>query len=100
LLGPVDAVYDRAALVALPADVRQRYAAHLIEIIATAPQLLICYEYDQTLQAGPPFSVDREELHRHYRESYRLTLLDSADVAGGLKGKCPAKENVWLLNKR
>jgi thiopurine S-methyltransferase len=100
MLRPVDAVYDRAALVALPAEVRQRYAAHLMEITATAPQLLICYEYDQALQAGPPFSVGRKELHRHYRESYRLTLLDSADVAGGLKGKCPAKENVWLLNKR
>lgn len=100
MLGPVAAVYDRAALVALPAEMRQRYAAHLMEITATAPQLLICYVYDQALQAGPPFSVGREELHRHYGEHYRLSLLDSTDVAGGLKGKCPAKENVWLLNKR
>jgi thiopurine S-methyltransferase len=100
MLGPVEAVYDRAALVALPAEIRQRYAAHLMEITATAPQLLIGYEYDQALQAGPPFSVGREELHRHYGESYRLTLLASADVAGGLKGKCPAKEIVWLLSTR
>jgi hypothetical protein len=31
-----------------------------------------------------------EELHRHYRDSYTLTLLDRVDVPGGLKGKCPA----------
>lgn len=100
MLGPVDAVYDRAALVALPEEMRQRYAAHLTEITAHALQLLICYEYDQSALAGPPFSVGSEELQRHYGESYQLTLLDSADVAGGLKGKCPAKEHVWLLNSR
>jgi len=100
MLGPVDAVYDRAALVALPEEMRPRYAAHLKEITAHAPQLLICYEYDQAVMPGPPFSVSSQEVHRHYGESYRLTLLDSADVTGGLKGTCPAKENVWLLNRR
>ncbi len=97
MLGPVDAVYDRAALVALPAEMRRRYAAHLTDITAHAPQLLVCYEYDQTLLSGPPFSVDRNELQGHYGESHRLTLLESTDVAGGLKGKCPATEQVWLL---
>lgn len=96
-LGPVDAVYDRAALVALPAEMRGRYAAHLVEITAGAPQLLVCYEYDQALAAGPPFSVHNEEVGRHYRGSYDLTLLASVDVPGGLKGKCAARENIWLL---
>ena len=100
MLGPIDAVYDRAALVALPEDLRQRYAAHLAEITANAPQLLISYEYDQAAMAGPPFSVSSEELHRLYGGGYRLTLLESTDVAGGLKGTCPAKESLWLLNTR
>lgn len=100
MLGPVDAVYDRAALVALPEEMRQRYATHLKEITANAPQLLICYEYDQAVLAGPPFSVESDELHRLYGGSYRLTRLESVDVPGGLKGKCPAKENVWLLSRR
>lgn len=100
MLGPVDAVYDRAALVALPEEMRTRYAAHLREITARAPQLLICYAYDQAVVDGPPFSVGREELNRLYGESYSLTLRDSADVAGGLKGKCPANETVWLLANR
>jgi len=69
-----------------------------MEITDKAPQLLICYEYNQTLMEGPPFSVSNEEVNRHYRGRYELTLLESADVSGGLKGKCAAKENVWLLN--
>ncbi len=97
LLGPVDAVYDRAALVALPEDMRKRYTAHLTEITGKAPQLLICYEYDQRVMEGPPFSVSPEEVRRHYAAGYDVTLIESVTVAGGLKGKVAAKENVWLL---
>lgn len=100
VLGPVDAVYDRAALVAFPEDMRNRYAAHLTEMTEKAPQLLICYDYDQTLMDGPPFSVSSEEVHRHYAATYDLTLLSSTEVAGGLKGKGPAKENIWLLKRK
>jgi len=100
LLGPVDAVYDRAALVALPEQMRTRYTAHLMEITNRAPQLLICYEYDQRAMDGPPFSITREEVGRHYGRTFDLRLLASVDVSGGLKGKCPAKENVWLLRSR
>lgn len=99
-LGPVDAVYDRAALVALPAEMRARYTAHLAGITAGAPQLLICYEYDQALAEGPPFSVPDEEVDRHYRAAYELTRLASVEVPGGLKGKCAAREKVWLLKGR
>jgi len=97
MLGLVDAIYDRAALVALPEKMRNRYTAHLAEITDKAPQLLICYEYDQSLMEGPPFSISNEEVNQHYRDSYDLTLIASTNVPGGLKGKCAAKENVWLL---
>ena len=97
ILGLVDAIYDRAALVALPEEMRDRYTAHLMEITHKAPQLLICYEYDQSLMEGPPFSVSNEEVNRHYSGSYQLTSLASANVPGGLKGNYAVKENVWLL---
>jgi thiopurine S-methyltransferase len=97
IIGPVDAIYDRAALVALPKKMRHRYTAHLMEITAKAPQLLICYEYDQALMDGPPFSISNEEINQHYSDSYNLTLILSSDVSGGLKGKYVAKENIWLL---
>ena len=97
MLGAVDAVYDRAALVALPKAMRNRYTAHLTEVTDKAPQLLVTYEYDQSLMEGPPFSISREEVNQHYGHSYGLNLLVSAAVPGGLKGKCAAKETVWLL---
>jgi thiopurine S-methyltransferase len=98
LLGLVDAVYDRAALVALPEEMRNRYAAHLMEISNKAPQLLICYEYDQRLMEGPPFSITEEEVNWHYSNSYTITQTAHTDVPGGLKGLSAVKENVWLLN--
>lgn len=98
-LGEIDAVYDRAALVALPADTRQRYAAHLRAITGNAPQLLICYEYDQSVLDGPPFSINDEEVRRHYGDVYELVLRERKEVPGGLKGKCAARENVWLLKR-
>ena len=97
VLGPVDTIYDRAALVALPEEMRNRYTAHLMEVTDKAPQLLITYEYDQNLMEGPPFSVSEEEVNQHYGDNYDLTLIVSANVPGGLKGKCAAKENAWLL---
>ena len=97
LLGPVDASYDRAALVALPRDMRARYADHMARITTNAPQFLICFEYDQTLMTGPPFSVNADEVARIYDAQYRLTDHDAADIPGGLKGICPAIERVWLL---
>ena len=97
MLGPVDAIYDRAALVALPEGMRNRYAAHVTKMTNTAPQLLICYEYDQRLIEGPPFSVSNQEVNQKYSERYELTLLESAIVPSGLKGIVTARENVWLL---
>ena len=97
VLGAVDAVYDRAALVALPEPMRARYTAHLTAITNRAPQLLISYVYDQRVMDGPPFSVPNEEVTRHYERRYDVRPIASSDVPGGLKGKCAAKENVWLL---
>jgi len=96
-MGQIDAVYDRAALVALPEEVRKRYSAHLMNITGTAPQLLVTFEYDQSEMPGPPFSISNDEVGMHYSNSYDVTALGSDYVPGGLKGKCEATENVWLL---
>ncbi|SLN41500.1 Thiopurine S-methyltransferase [Roseovarius albus] len=100
LLSSVDVVFDRAALVALPEDMRNRYAQHLAEITQMAPQLLISFEYDQNVMAGPPFSVPQAEITRLYEQNYEMSLLTDEDVAGGLKGICPAREQAWKLTKR
>ena len=98
-LGAVDAVYDRAAYVALPFEMRQRYTNHLIDITDSASQLLITFEYDQSLQNGPPFAISNQEINQHYQTSYDIHLLASEALEGGLKGQCDAVKNVWLLKK-
>ncbi len=75
MLGDVDAIYDRAALVALPPEMRKRYTARLMQITQHAPQLLLTFEYDQSQRAGPPFSVRAEEVASHYAEAYDVELL-------------------------
>lgn len=96
-LGSVAAVYDRAALIALPEAMRGGYASQIQRLTGRARQLIICLHYDQRLVAGPPFSVDASDIARLYQGAYDIRLLGTADVAGGLKGKCPATEDVWLL---
>lgn len=97
ILGPVDAVYDRAALVALPAEMRKRYTAHLRSLTATVQQLLLTYEYDQTKMDGPPFSVSADEVRDHYAEAYVIEMLERFDIPGDFKRKVEASEAVWHL---
>lgn len=97
ILGAVDAVYDRAALVALPDETRKLYTAHLQKLSKQAPQLLICVEYDQTCHAGPPFSISASEVKQHYQANFDITLLASEPLVSGLKGQYPAIETVWWL---
>lgn len=98
-LGAVDAVYDRAALIAMPVSMRPDYAAQLVRLAGDAPQLLVTLEYDQACVEGPPFSVAEDELRTLYA-GRSLRRLTSAAIEGGLKGRCPASENVWLLGAR
>ncbi|WP_454917605.1 thiopurine S-methyltransferase [Xanthobacter sediminis] len=99
MLGPVDAIYDRAALVALPQPMRERYARHLVHVTGGAPQLLIAFVYDQSALEGPPFCVTPEEIRAHYGASYEIAQLASAPLPGGLKGKVEATENTWRLGR-
>ena len=85
LLGPVDAIYDRAALVALPPAMRQRYAAHLTAITARAPQLLICFEYDPKLMQARRSRSPVKRSHDTTTGATRSTLLDRVEIPGGFR---------------
>ncbi len=97
MLGPVDAVYDRAALVALPAEMRGAYTRHVAQITDTAPQLIVTFQYDQPLMDGPPFSLCEAAVRDHYGARYAVSVLSEHDVEGGLKGVVPATEKALLL---
>lgn len=97
LIGTVDAVYDRAALVALPKEMRRAYVDHVTKITQNAPQLLICYHYDQNLTEGPPFSIPDEEVFELFNPHYRADFIECSEVRGGLRGKQPVAEKTWIL---
>lgn len=100
MIAAVDAVYDRAALVALPAEMRQKYAWHISKLTDFAPQLVVCFDYDQSAMPGPPFAVLAQDIESYYSSDYNIRRLTRAELAGGLKGKCRAFEEVWLLQGR
>lgn len=100
VLGPVDAVYDRAALVAFPNHMRAKYTAHLAAITNHARQMLITFEYDQNTMNGPPFNVDEAEVRTHYAADYEIELVRRINIPKGLKGEVKADEVVWLLTNR
>jgi len=79
-LSGVDAVYDRASLVALPADMRRRYADHLAEILPPAvAMLVVAFEYEQSEMDGPPFSVTQDEI-RDLFSGFDMQALADEDV--------------------
>src|SRR5262249_27149097 len=73
VVGPIDAIYDRAALVALPPQTRPRYLDQLRALAAArTPGLLVGVEYPEDAMSGPPFSVREPELQRLYSRLERI----------------------------
>ena len=61
--GQFDLVYDRAALIALPSNIRHHYVQHLKALLAPGGAiLLISLEYDSRKMEGPPFTVPESEV--------------------------------------
>jgi thiopurine S-methyltransferase len=79
----VGAVFDRAALIALPPKQRAQYADHIQRIIPEKTIIvLLTIEYDQSKHPGPPFSVAEAEVSELYGNRCRVELLDRAPIAG------------------
>lgn len=75
-LSHVDAVYDRAALIALPEELRKRYVRHLIRLMPAKSQiLLIVYEANNTVQ-GPPYSVSQKEVQTLFAAQFNIIELE------------------------
>lgn len=72
-LGPIDAVYDRAALIALPQPMRQQYVAHMQTLVGAVPHLLVTLEYPQQQMSGPPFAVEKTEVEDLFGARYSGT---------------------------
>lgn len=88
IVGPIDAIYDRAALVALPPETRVRYVAHLRRLAPAARrELLVTLDYPPDAAAGPPFCVTDDEVHRLFAGAAIELLGEAADPSGRAGGK-------------
>ncbi|HCT07174.1 MAG TPA: thiopurine S-methyltransferase [Pseudomonas sp.] len=100
------ALYDRAALIALPPLMRARYCEHLSNVLAPGCQgVLITLDYDQTQKAGPPFAVTDEEVKVLLGEHWALAELEEQNIlAESWKfvqdGVDRLEERVYQLAKR
>ena len=76
----ISAVYDRAALIALPDEMRARYVDHLLSLLAPeVPMLLLTFEYPPHEFDGPPFSVDEAQVRDLYANRRKVTHLETLD---------------------
>ena len=96
-IGSVNAVYDKAALIALPADMRVQYSAQMYQLSANAPQFIITLTYDQSKKAGPPFSISSEQIQQYYGDNYHISELTSEPTSIGSAPELTVSEHVWLL---
>jgi len=94
-LDGVAAVFDRAALIALPKDMRQSYAEHLRKLLPAGCQmLLVGMEYDESALSGPPFNVPCAEISTLFDHQGELTILSEqkSDARG-----TPCVERLYHL---
>lgn len=99
------AVYDRAALIALPPPMRERYAQKLGELLPTGSKiLLITLIYDPAQMKGPPFSVSNSEVESLYSTHFDIEKIAGSqgpDIVGNLadRGLLDAAESVFVLTR-
>lgn len=79
-LEAVDAWYDRAALIALPPEMRARYVKQLSERLPERAQgLLITVQYPQGFRQGPPFSVTDGEVESGFGQRFSIEQLEAEE---------------------
>ena len=80
-LADFSAVFDRAALIALPPELRKRYVSDVYSLLPQGCRgLLITLEYPQHEKQGPPFSVTEAEVRELYSRDWSVEVLERRDI--------------------
>ena len=80
-LAGVNAVYDRASLVALPPKMRAAYALHMQSLLKPGTKtLLVAFGYPQHEMQGPPFGVQTHEVQMLYGNWCNVELLQTEEI--------------------
>lgn len=74
-------IFDRASLVALPSEMRAKYAKKMAEIQKSGIRsLLVTLTYNQLEMNGPPFSVSEEDVKALYSDNFVIEKLCVKDI--------------------
>jgi thiopurine S-methyltransferase len=103
VIGNLDAIYDRAALIALDETTRKKYAALLKNTLLpnhidpAFEWLQIILTRTPTDSSGPPHSVTLEEIQNLYGSSFKIELLNREKVDMGPVSASISEESVLML---
>ena len=80
-IGAAIGFWDRAALVALPPEMRVEYASKMSRVLPLgALGLLVTFTYPPEEKQGPPFSVPESEVHELYGRTFEIEQLEDTDI--------------------
>jgi len=105
-LSEVTGYYDRAALIALPPELRGAYVEHAARLLPRGTRgLLVTLEYEQTEMQGPPFSVPTAEVRQRLGTHFVVTHLHSRDKLVGesrykQKGLTALVEKIYAVERQ
>lgn len=81
VLADCAALYDRAALIALPPAMRENYVGTLMARLPAACRgLLVTLDYPPGEMQGPPFGVPASEVLRRYGDAWDVVPLEARDI--------------------
>lgn len=105
-LGDCAAIYDRAATVAMPSELRIKYAAHIKTLVQPGTQvMLIGMSYDQSKMKGPPFSVSNDNVNNLFADAFEIDVLGRSsgpEILGNLadRGLDTLEETVYKMTRK
>lgn len=76
-----DLIYDKAALQALPKEMRLRYVKKVIELSTNATQILLHhFTYPQNEMTGPPFSINETEVNILFGKHFVISIVEENEI--------------------
>lgn len=104
--GALSGFYDRAALIAMPPEMRARYVQKLAQLLSPgATGLLISLIYDPSKMSGPPFSVSDDAVRELMSDYFDINVLahsSGSERLGNLakRGLSTMEEYVYQLTRK
>lgn len=93
-----DLIFDRASLVALPTELREKLYQLYLEMIQNGSTLFtIVFEYDQQMMQGPPFAILPSEIKDKF-DQFQLKHINSVQTSFG-ENKMSFKHNTFEVRK-